>query len=84
MHRGTSGSKSSLFEILKSQNTNRADRRYKECQMMYDEEKANSTRLQDQINSLNSKNRTLKRNLDDTVSKNDCTTVDILLCFAGE
>ena len=37
--------------------------------MMYDEEKSNSSRLQDQINSLNSKNRTLKRNLDDTVSK---------------
>ena len=52
--------------------------------MMYDEEKANSTRLQDQINSLNSKNRTLKRNLDDTVSENDCMTVKVFLHFAGE
>lgn len=55
----------------KLQLTHRSDRRYKESQMMYDEEKANSTRLQDQINSLNSKNRTLKRNLDDTVSRDN-------------
>jgi len=45
----------------------RSDRRYKECQMMHDEEKSNSSRLQDQVNTLNSKNRTLKRNLDDSV-----------------
>ena len=76
MHRGTSGSKSPFgtrrnYKVMT--HNNRSDRRYKECQMMYDEEKSNSTRLQEQINSLNSKNRTLKRNLDDTVSKDDCS-----------
>ena len=50
---------------------------------MYDEEKSNSSRLQDQINSLNSKNRTLKRNLDDTVSKDDVDGKG-LLCILQE
>ena len=43
--------------------------------MLHDEEKGNSARLQDQINSLNSKNRTLKRNLDDAVSEANYRTI---------
>ena len=84
MRRGILGSKLQMIK-LKLQYVNRSDRRYKECQMMYDEEKSNSTRLQDQINSLNSKNRTLKRNLDDSVCSNDIhVTVKILPYFIGK
>lgn len=82
MHRGISGSMSyttNFCTIVPLPIINRADRRYKECQMMYDEEKSNSTRLQDQINSLNSKNRTLKRNLDDTVSNSDYIIILIIM-----
>jgi len=64
----------------------RSDRRYKECQMMYDEEKSNSSRLQDQVNTLNSKNRTLKRNLDDSVSGGNfyCINCDYEVSSVGE
>ena len=42
-----------------------ADRRAKETQMVLEEEKANSQRLQDQVNQLNTKMRNLRREKED-------------------
>lgn len=45
--------------------TSSSDRRAKEAQMLLDEEKANGARLQDQVNTLNTKMRSLRRDKED-------------------
>lgn len=47
----------------------RSDRRYKEAVSQVEEEKANAQRLQDQVNSLNTKVRNLRRDKEDAESE---------------